>query len=368
MKIVILGIRGIPAHYGGFETCVDYTARLLAAAGHELIVYCRSQHFVDHRPEYEKVQLRYLSRPGPPALHTIGHTLNCARQLGRERCDIVHLYGVGNAFAIPWLRRPGRKIAISVDAEDWARDKWGLVGRNYLLLAARFAVWAADRVIVDSQAIGQLYKGQFKAKNSAYVAYGAETTPAQGQEWLTKFGLESGRYHLFVGRLTPEKRPHQLITAYRQVKSALPLVIVGDDPYHRGYIEQLRLQADERVRFVGPVYDSGFHQLCHHAYLYLTASTIEGTSPALLQAMGQGAAVLVNGIPANQETIGPAGFTYQANDITDLTRVWQELVDDPGRVAAIRPEAIKRIRQHYSWELVSQQLEKLYQTMRTDER
>lgn len=365
MKIVILGIRGIPAHYGGFETCVDYTARLLAAAGHQVIVYCRSQHFEEHRPEHQKVQLRYVPRPGPPALHTIGHTLRCAGHLGREKCDIVHLYGVGNAFAIPLLRRPGRKIAISVDAEDWARDKWGLVGRNYLLLAARFAVWAADRVIVDSQAIGQLYKRQFKAKNTAYVAYGAETKPAKGQDWLAKFGLQPNGYHLFVGRLTPEKRPHDLIAAYRQVKSELPLVIVGDDPYHQGYIEQLRQMADDRVRFVGLVYDEGFHQLCHHAYLYLTASTIEGTSPALLQAMGQGAAVLVNGIPANRETIGPAGFAYEANNLNDLAKLWQQLVDDPGRVAAIRPLAIHRVRQHYNWELVTHQLEKLYQGVRS---
>ena len=362
LNIVVLGIRGIPAHYGGFETCVDHTARLLAAAGQSVTVYGRSQHFEQHPDRYEGVRLRFVPRPGPPALHTIGHTIRCARHMGVEPFDIVHLYGVGNAFAIPLLRRQGRKVVISVDAQDWARDKWGVVGRNYLLLAARFAVRTADRIIVDSRAIGDYYRARFGAESS-YVAYGADTTPAGGREWLAKFQLTSGQYHLFVGRLTPEKRPHHLIQAFRQVQSAYPLVIVGDDPYNQGYVAQLKQMADERVRFVGTVYDSGFHQLCHHAYLYLTASAIEGTSPALLQAMGQGAAVLVNGIPANRETVGEAGFVYAEGDVADLARQWQALVDDPGRVAAVRPVAVARIREQYTWERITEQLLALYRRL-----
>lgn len=362
MKIAILGIRGIPAHYGGFETCVDYTSRLLARAGISVTVYNRSQHFQTHPPAYEGVSLQYIPRPQPNFLHTIGHSLRCARAMRRHEFDLIHLYGVGNAFAIPALRRGSGKVIISVDAEDWARDKWGIVGRNYLLLAARFAVRAADRIVVDSRAIGDLYQQRFHA-GSAYIAYGAETTPNTGTEWLQRFKLESRRYHLFVGRLTPEKRPHQLIAAYREVRGDMPLVIVGDDPYDKGYFAQLQALADARVRFVGTVYDDGFHQLCYHCYLYLTASAIEGTSPALLQAMGQGAAVLVNGIPANCETVANAGFTYTPGDVADLRRQWQALVDDPRRVAAARAAAVARIRQHYTWEIVTSQLITLYRSL-----
>lgn len=367
MKIITLGIRGIPAHYGGFETCVDQTSRRLVKAGHQVIVYGRTQHFDTHASAYEGVELRYVPRPGRQSLHTIGHTLRCAKHLGTEPSDIVHLYGVGNAFAIPQLKRHGRQVALSVDAQDWARDKWGIVGRNYLLLAARFAVHTAHRIIVDSQAIGDHYRQHFGRHfdaKSHYVAYGAQTQPASGTQWLEKFGLTSGQYHLFVGRLTPEKRPHHLIAAYRQVNSPYPLVIVGDDPYNQGYIDQLRHKADDRVKFVGTAYDDGFHQLCHHCYLYLTASAIEGTSPALLQAMGQGAAVLVNGIPANRETVGPAGFTYQENNISDLVKQWQNLVDSPGRVAQTRPLATQRIQKQYTWDHITQQLITLYQQMR----
>ena len=362
MNVAILGIRGIPAHYGGFETCVDYTSRLLAQAGIAVTVYNRSQHFQTHPPNYAGVRLRYVPRPQPTFLHTIGHSLRCARAMSTEDFQLVHLYGVGNAFAIPALRRGGRKLVISVDAEDWARDKWGVVGRNYLLLAARFAVRTADRIIVDSRAIGDLYRQQFHA-GSVFVPYGAETIPNEGQEWLRRFQLEPGRYHLFVGRLTPEKRPHQLITAYRHVRSDMPLVIVGDDPYDKGYFARLQAAADERVSFVGTVYDDGFHQLCHHCYLYLTASAIEGTSPALLQAMGQGAAVLVNGIPANRETVGAAGFTYDAGNIDDLRHQWQTLINDPARVAAARQAAVTRVRRHYTWEIVTAQLIALYRAV-----
>lgn len=362
MKIVILGIRGIPARYGGFETCVDHTARLLVAAGHEVVVYARTQHFADRPEEYEGVRLRYESRVGPPTLHTIGHTLRCANDIGSTEYDIVHLYGVGNAFAIPLLSRRGRKVVVSVDAEDWAREKWGPVGRNYLLLSARFAVRFADAVVVDSRAIADVYAKRFGAETH-YVAYGADTTPAAGAHWLQRLSLQPRQFHLFVGRLTPEKRPHHLIAAYRDVKCPFPLVIVGDNPFNQSYIDHLRQLADERVRFVGTVYDDGFHELCHHSYLYLTASAVEGTSPALLQAMGQGATVLVNGIPANRETIGEAGFSYREGDMDDLRRQWQALIDAPEWVEEKRQAAVERIRRCYSWPQVTQQLIALYQDL-----
>ncbi len=362
MKIAILGIRGIPARYGGFETCVDHTARLLVAAGHEVLVYARTQHFAERPEEYEGVHLRYVNRIGPPALHTIGHTLRCARDMRSMQMDIAHLYGVGNAFAIPLLNRRSRKVVISVDAEDWAREKWGLVGRNYLLLSARFAVRFADAVVVDSRAIGNVYAKQFGAETH-YVAYGADTTPAAGTYWLQQLSLQPRQYHLFVGRLTPEKRPHQLIAAYREVVCPFPLVIVGDNPFNQAYIAQLHELADERVRFAGTVYDNGFHELCRNSYLYLTASAVEGTSPALLQAMGQGAATLVNGIPANRETIGEAGFSYREGDLDDLRRQWQALVDAPDLVEEKRQAAVERVRRCYTWPQVTQQLIALYQEL-----
>ena len=361
-RLAILGIRGIPAHYGGFETCVDYSSRQLVNAGISVTVFNRSQHFQSHLTSYKGVKLRYVPRPKPTFLHTIGHTIRCAQQMRGDPFDLVHLYGVGNAFAIPLLKRGGRKLLISVDAEDWAREKWGIVGRNFLLASARFAVSQADGVIVDSQAIGTLYNQRFGA-NTHYIAYGAETMPAQGKEWLSKFGLASGNYHLFVGRLTPEKRPHLLVDAYRSVQSEMPLVLVGDDPYHTAYIAGMKANADERVRFVGTVYGDGFHQLCRHCYLYLTASAIEGTSPALLQAMGQGAAVLVNGIPANQETVADAGFTFLAGDKADLIRQWQQLIDQPTMVQNAKAKAVQRIQQYYNWEKVAKQLMVLYGTL-----
>jgi glycosyltransferase involved in cell wall biosynthesis len=143
----------------------------------------------------------------------------------------------------------------------------------------------------------------------------------------------------------------------------MPLLIVGDDPYDKGYAKHLREVADERVRFVEPVYDEGFHQLCRHCYLFLTASAIEGTSPALLQAMGQGAAVLVNGIPANRETIGDAGFAYRSGDERDLVRLWQYLVDHPADVERVGRAAAARVAAHYRWEQVADALESLFQSL-----
>jgi glycosyltransferase involved in cell wall biosynthesis len=368
MRIGILGTRGIPAHHGGFETCVEQTALRLAARGHDVTVYCRRE--PGEQPAgYQGVRLIYRRQPDQKYLHTLGHTFVCALHALGQRYDVVHLYSVGNSTLVPLLRLGGQRVAVSVDALDWNRAKWGRFARWYLKTSERFAVWFGERVIVDSRVIEDYYRAQYRAR-TAYIAYGGEVERPQGTDALERLGLRPYEYVVFVGRLKPEKQVHHLIEAYAGLEHALPLVIVGDDPFAKDYIARLHALAapvnaahPERVRFVGTVYGDGFKQLCANAYLYVTPSAVEGTSPALLGAMGMGAAVLVNGIPENRETIGDAGYAYPANDVAGLRAALAGLFAQPERVRQMGACARERVATVYSWDHITDELEQLYGEM-----
>jgi glycosyltransferase involved in cell wall biosynthesis len=369
MRIAILGTRGIPARYGGFETCVEETATRLAARGHAVTVYCRRA--PGPQPDaYRGVRLVYRRRLDHPYLHTITHTALCGLHALRERYDVLHLYSVGNSALLPLLRASGAPVAVSVDALDWSRAKWGRFARAYLQWSERVAVALAQRVIVDSRVIAGYYGARYGAQ-TAYVAYGAQTERPAGREALARLGLQPHDYVLFVGRFKPEKQVEHLLGAYAGLETERPLVLVGDDPYARDYIARLQAQAavinaarPGRVRFAGAVYGEGFEQLCANAYLYVTPSAVEGTSPALLAAMGMGAAVLVNGIAENRETIGDAGFSYAPNDVAELRRELARLLADPALVRAAGERARARVQQLFSWDRVTDALEALYAEMR----
>ncbi len=168
-----------------------------------------------------------------------------------------------------------------------------------------------------------------------------------------------------MGRLTPEKRVHDLIAAFEQVDTDMQLAIVGDDPFARDYVAHLKSTRDPRIRFLGYVYGDDCAQLLANAYLYVTASGLEGPSPALLTAMGQGCCPLVNGIAENRETIGDSGVAYAENDVDALRDEMQRLADSPAEVRRLAKAARDRVRTVYNWDRVTDALEAVYEKVAT---
>jgi len=328
MRIAILGIRGIPASYGGFETNAEITSKALVERGHEVVVYCRGKR--NGRPKsWEGVKLTYLPSIESRDLSTITHsTLSVLHCLFR-RFDLVHLYNVGNSYLIPLLRLFGKKVIVSVDGVEWRRKKFGVFGSMWMHASELFAQWFASKIVVDSQKVGEYYQNQYGAE-TVYVPYGSkilDEIPATGI--LGKLGLKPKKYLLFVGRFIPEKGVDKLLSAYARFTVDMPLVVVGDNPYNRDYVESLKRNAPPGVIFPGAIYGDGVIDLYANSYLFISPSELEGTSPALLEAMGAGTCVVVNSIPEQLETIGNAGVYYKVNDLNDLTEKVQELIDNP---------------------------------------
>lgn len=357
--IAMLGTRGIPASYSGFETCVEELGARLVQRGHRVIVYCRSHHIKLRERYYKGMELIRLPTIPSKHLDTIVHTFLSTLHLSFRRCDVALMFIVGNSLVSFIPRLTGKKVILNVDGLDWKRAKWGPLARRYIQFAEYLATKWPHAIVTDSRSIERYYLEKYGAQ-SAYITYGAEVVAAPPGEYLQRFGLEPRRYVLFVGRLVPENCVHHLVQAFAGLDTDFKCVIVGDAPYAQEYIASLKRNAGPNVIFTGYLFGTGYRELASNAYLFVETSEVGGTHPALLEAMAFGNCVVVNGTPENLETIGEAGFAYDGERGAEALReVLRRLLDDEETVRAYRERAAARVREHYSWERVTDAYEAL---------
>jgi glycosyltransferase involved in cell wall biosynthesis len=361
MRIAMVGIKAIPARFGGFETAVDEISRGLTKLGHHVTVYNRKGMSECAGSAYEGVRLGTLPTFRSKHLSTIVHVFLSTLHVMFQRVDVVHYFTTGATLFAPLARATGKKIVCSVDGTDWQRAKWGRFARWYLRLSERLAASACHVLISDSQAVMQYYMDQYGAPSSC-ITYGVREYRSTNVDVLARFGLTSRNYVLFVGRLVPENNVHLLIQAVEKTDTDKKLVIVGDDPWERDYVRSLKATRDPRVVFTGGIYGDGYAQLQQNAYLFVLPDEVGGTHPALVEAMGFGNCVVVNDTPSNVEVIGDAGFTYAGSvGAESLQRVLQALLNDSALVEEYREKARKHAYERYRWEEVVRQHAMVYE-------
>jgi glycosyltransferase involved in cell wall biosynthesis len=363
MKIAILGTRGIPASYSGFETAVEQLASRLTARGHEVVVYCRP-HVVDRKlRSYKGAELVHLRTIQNKYLDTFVHTFRAALHAAHKtKPDVALFFIAGNSPLCMITSRGDIPAVINVDGLDSDRGKWPALAKAYLRFAESRAPRWADRAITDSHAVADVYERRYGTRIGV-VPYGVEDPGFDGTETLERIGLELGRYVLFVGRLEPENNPHLLVEAFSRIASersnGMKLAVVGGAPYASDYIRQVWRSADPRVVFPGYVFGRGYWELQRHAYLFCAPTEVGGTHPVILEAMAAGNCVLVNDHPPNVETVGDAGIYFRGRDgVQDLAGQLDRLLNDPQLVEQYRGKALRRSKS-YSWEAVTDEYERL---------
>ncbi len=350
LRIALLGTRGIPANYGGFETCAEELATRLAARGHCVSVYCRTPQIDFPGRQYRGVRLIKWPTIHNKYLDTIVHSTISAIDAIFRRYDIVYVFGVGNSPVCALLRLGRLPVLLNVDGLDWQRDKWPPVARWCLRQAERVAVRVANRTITDSPNVRDYYRDQ-RGVELEYIPYGADPiyTPPNGTR--EDHGLEARSYFLYVGRLEPENHVHDLVAATRAAASRMPTVVVGDAPYAADYKATLRRESDGLVRFTGAIYGSGYWELNQNAYAYIFPVVASGTHPALIEAMACGNCVLARDTPDNRH-VGADTVRYfrDAEELSALMR-WAE--SSPEDVAQLGRQAATRVREMFDWERVT---------------
>lgn len=366
MKIAIIGTRGIPASYSGFETLAEQLSARLVERGHKVYVYCRTHHIKYRKKRYKGVKLVRLPTIRNKFFDTIVHTfLSIVHSIFTD-AEIVYVCIVGNSILSILPRFFGKKVVLNVDGADWQREKWSAFAKAYLKLSERVACIFPDVTLTDSRVMYKYYMDNFK-KETACIAYGSEVPRDEGKEFLEKFGLQERKYILFVGRLVPENNAHVLVSAYKKIedKRGFKLVVVGDAPYAEKYKQILFTNRSSEIVFTGYLFGKGYRQLSSHAYLFVEPSGVGGTHPALVEAMGFGNCVIVNDMPANLETIGDAGFSYdRSKGADDLKDKLEFLIANPAIVEEYGKKSLARMQKHYSWNSITAQYEKLFSNIK----
>jgi glycosyltransferase involved in cell wall biosynthesis len=368
LKIAILGTRGIPASYSGFETAAEQLAARLSQRGHEVVVYCRP-HVVDRRLRtWKGAQLIHIPTVRNKYLDTFVHTFLAAHHAARRlRPDVALFFIAGNSPLCLITRGARIPTVINVDGLDSDRRKWPAFAKAYLRFAERTAPRWADRAITDSHAVADIFDRRY-GERIGVVPYGVTDPGYEGTGTLERLGLEPRRYVLFVGRLEPENNPHLLVEAFSRIDSehtrGMKLVIVGGAPYADEYIRGVMRAADPRVVFPGYVFGRGYWELQRHAYLFCAPTEVGGTHPVILEALAAGNCVLVNDHAPNAETVADAGFYFSgAAGVDDLAVQLERLLGDPELVEAYRSRARERATR-YSWDAVTDQYEQLLESVR----
>lgn len=363
MKIAILGTRGIPANYGGFETFVQEFSTRLVAKGYTVSIYCRKDNSDWCKPLYKGVRLVILPTIKHKYFDTVAHTFLSVLHVSLSDADIVYICNAINSVFAIVPRLFSKRVIINVDGLEWKRAKWNKLGKWAYRASEWLATKLAHIIISDSRAIQEYYWERFK-KETINISYGAERKEVLGSEvLLEKYGLKKRGYILYVSRLEPENNALIMIKAYEKVKTDMPLVIVGAAPYGRTYIDKLRSTKDPQVKFLGGIYGEGYCALQTHTYLYLHGNEVGGTNPALLETMAFGNCVVAIGVPFNKEVVGDAGFWFEPEDENDLASKIKYLLNNPQVVERYRILAGARIAKFYNWEDVVSKYEALFAGM-----
>ncbi len=361
MKIALMGTRGIPASYSGFETCVEQLGQRLAQRGHDVTVYCRSHHITHPDNTYLGMRLVKLPTIQNKYLDTLVHSFLSSLHALKEGYD-VGLYFIAGNSPVTWIPRLiGTKTALNVDGLDWKRDKWNPLAKRYIHFAEWFAQFGPNLYLTDSPLVQAYYKDK-TGKAPPYIVYGSDIEKLPPGETLAQYGLEPQRYILFVGRLVPENNAHHLVEAFSKTKTDMKCVIVGDAPYAEDYQQELRDLAgnDERIIFTGYVFGEGYRELGSNAYAYAATTGVGGTHPALIEAMAMGNCCIVNNTPVNLQTIDSNGLSYDGADGADaLLSVLEHVLNHPQEVEEYRTHATEHAAKVYSWERVTDQYEKM---------
>ncbi len=362
MKIAIMGIRGIPANYGGFETFAEELAVRLAEKGHDVTVYGRSNNIKYEGEYYRGVRLRILPTIRHKYFDTVAHTFLCVLHSLKERYDAILICNSANAV-FSWIPRlAGSPVALNVDGLEWKRAKWNALGKAFYKFSEYLATFLPNVVVTDAREIEKYYLDKFQ-KPSVYIPYGAPVGRVSTREVLERFNVEPRKYILYVSRFEPENNPHKVVAAFEKVKTDMKLVMVGDAPYATDFIRKLRSTKDPRIIFTGYVFGKGYREFQSNAYVYIQATEVGGTHPALLEGMGHGNCVLANDVPEHREVLGDAGFFFDVNKDGDLTEKLQYLIDHPEEVEAARERARQRIEANYTWDRITEAYERLFQQM-----
>jgi glycosyltransferase involved in cell wall biosynthesis len=354
MKIAILGTRGIPNHYGGFEQCAEYLALGLVKRGFEVVVYNSHNHPYQEK-EWNGVQIVHCYDP-EEKIGTSGqfiYDLNCILDIRKQNCDIVLQLGYTSSSIWGWLMPKKVVITTNMDGLEWKRTKYSEKVKKFLRYAESLGVKYSDHLISDSIGIQDYLKEKYKV-SSTYIAYGATLFEKPNEEVLKAYELLPYQFDMLIARLEPENSIEIILDGVVKAKSERPFLVVGNHNTEYGNYVKEKFKNTPQIQFIGGIYDLNIlNNLRYYSTIYFHGHTVGGTNPSLLEAMASNCLICANDNPFNRYILGDDSIYFQnANDVSfHLLNVkyeedlFQKMIE----------ENRNKISMLYDWELITEQ-------------
>ncbi|MGN7223898.1 glycosyltransferase [Curtobacterium flaccumfaciens] len=362
--VAIVGTRGYPSYYGGFETAVRRLAPFLVEAGWDVTVYGRPGTTVDDDPDRdERVRTATTRGIESKSLSTLTYGLSAALHVARRRPAVALVMNVANGFWLPVYRLAGVRTVVNVDGMEWERAKWNRVAKAVFKLGAKLTARWADELVVDAEEIGRRWEAQF-GRGGTFIPYGGDPAGPLPIEP----GLEHREYVLMVARFVPENTVHEFLEAAEQLADHHDVVIVGSTGYGGELDEKAADLATRkpRVRWLGHVSDDRrLFSLWQHAGVYFHGHSVGGTNPALVQAMMLGAPTVARDTPFNREALAGHARFVQPTPAAIVSTV-RGLLSDREDQEASSEQLIRRAVERYGWDEVCATYEALLRGARVE--
>lgn len=354
MKIAIIGSRGYPYVYGGYETFVKELSERLVKHGVEVHVYCQKNLFKNYPKEVNGIYLHYIPTIDTKSLNQIIHCFFAMLHVTFSRVDLVLVVNLA-AGPLGWLPKiSGKKTMINIDGLEWLRPKWKGFGAKYFYFAARMATQFYDQIIADAEAMRQVYLKEFN-KDSKVIAYGAPPKKQENPELITGFGLKPDEYYLIVGRLIPDNNADLIIKGFLQSSSNKKLIVVGDVPYKDQFASGLKKLQQQNLIFLGHLTKNDeLMALYQYCFAYIHGHKFGGTNPAMLKAMSNDCAIMALDTAFNREMLdnGQYGLLFEETTASVVTCI-AKLEKEVDYINLLRSTVSKGLTDKYNWEFVT---------------
>jgi glycosyltransferase involved in cell wall biosynthesis len=354
LKIAIIGSRGYPYVYSGYETLVKNIGERFVAKGMEVTVYCHAYLFDEQPKQVNGIQLKYFPTIKSKSLSQPIHSFIAFWHVAFSKADVVLVLNVSNGPFGFITRLFGKPTMINVDGLEWLRPKWKGFGARYFKWSAKMAKKWMDLLVTDADSMQEIYQQEFGA-SSVVIAYGADSNKGAAENLLHTWQLQANDYYLIVGRMIPDNNSDLIIEGFIQSNSTKKLVIVGDVPYADAYADKIKSYKDPRLVFTGYVNNSDcLATLYKYCYAYMHGHEFGGTNPTLLKAMANGCAISAIDTVFSREVLQDEkyGFYFKKNTAS-LTAWFNWAAENNLALEEKRNTVINGINDKYDWDSVT---------------
>lgn len=349
-SVAIIGTRGYPSYYGGFETAVRKLAPYLVEAGWDVTVYGRDGATKPDDPgrdlRVKTVQTRGLQTK---SVSTLSYGFSASLDAARRRPDVALIMNVANGYFLPFLKLRGTKTLVNVDGIEWHRMKWGRWAKRVFRVGARFTKWFGDELVYDSREIGRCWNATF-ARDGVFIPYGGDVPP----ELPIEPGFTHRGYVLVVARFVPENTILEFLDAAVEISRHLPVIVVGSSGYGGPIDEQMAAltEAHDSISWFGHISDDKrLLALWQHAAVYFHGHSVGGTNPTLVQAMATATPIVARDTVYNREVLGSSGrFCDPTPDA--IAEAVITLAKDPVAQSQASMANLARSKDLYDWDAV----------------